>query len=283
MIEIELKNSNKIPIVGYGTWKLKNNEETEDIIKNALECGYRLIDTASAYGNEEAIGKGIKKAGIDRSKLFISGKLWNSEKTDTNTIVNACLKTIEKLNCDYLDLYLIHWPASKAVHDDWASLNASTWKAFEYLYKKGIVKAIGVCNFKVNQLEELKKVATIMPMVNQIEYHIGIGDKQDDVINYCRENDIVLEAWSPLGSGKVLKNEIVQQMADKYGVSIANICIKYCIQNDILPLPKSKNEDRMKANLNIDFEISKEDMEILKNIENVGCSGLDSEEITIFG
>lgn len=281
MKSYKLANGNSIPSIGYGTWKLKNNDETVDIVKSAVLTGYRHIDTAKAYQNEEVVGKGIKASGVLREDLFISGKLWNDDRGFDN-IIEACKNTIRTLDCDYLDMYLIHWPASKAVHDDWQKINEETWKAFEYLYNEGYVKAIGVCNFKKNQLEELLKTAIIKPMVNQIEFHVGF--RQEETVDYCKENDILVEAWSPLGSGKMLKSEELKTMADKYNVSVAQLCIKWCLQNGVLPLPKSKNENRMKENLQLDdFEISSEDMEYLNNMPYIGGSGLDSETIILFG
>ncbi len=277
---MKLNNGIIIPPIGFGTWKLKNNDETVEIIKEAIGCGYRHIDTAFAYGNEETIGKGIKASNINRKELFITGKLWNDDRGYEN-IINACKRTIKNLNCEYLDLYLIHWPASKAVHDDWIEINNETWKAFEYLYEQGLVKAIGVCNFKVNQLEELIKVAKIKPMVNQIEFHIGAYNK--DILDFCYKNDILVEAWSPLGSGKLFKVDELKDMALKYNVSVAQLCIKWCLQNNTLPLPKSKNIERIKNNLDVfDFEITKDDMDYLNNFRDVGNSGLDSETITLF-
>ena len=277
---MELNNGKIIPSIGFGTWKLKNNEETVEIIKEAIKCGYSHIDTAFAYGNEETIGKGIKESNIDRKDLFITGKLWNDDRGYEN-IINACKRTIKNLNCEYLDLYLIHWPASKAVHDDWIEINKETWQALEYLYEQGLVKAIGVCNFKINQLEELIKTAKIKPMVNQIEFHIGVYNK--DILDYCNRNNIIVEAWSPLGSGKLFKVEELKEMASKYNVSVAQLCIRWCLQNNTLPLPKSKNIERIKNNLDVfNFEITNEDMEYLNNFRRVGSSGLDSETITLF-
>lgn len=277
---MELNNGKIIPSIGFGTWKLKNNEETVEIIKEAIKYGYRHIDTAFAYGNEETIGKGIKESNIDRKDLFITGKLWNDDRGYEN-IINACKRTIKNLNCEYLDLYLIHWPASKAVHDDWIEINKETWQALEYLYEQGLVKAIGVCNFKINQLEELIMTAKIKPMVNQIEFHIGVYNK--DILDYCNRNNIIVEAWSPLGSGKLFKVEELKEMASKYNVSVAQLCIRWCLQNNTLPLPKSKNIERIKNNLDVfNFEITNEDMEYLNNFRKVGSSGLDSETITLF-
>lgn len=280
-MEYTLSNGKKIPNIGYGTWRLKNNDDTVEIIKTAVKAGYRLFDTAIAYGNIGAVGKGLKESKINREELFITSKLWNdSRKYDE--VIEACKKTIDELQCDYLDLYLIHWPASPALFDDWASKNNETWKAFEYLYKEGLVKAIGVCNFKKHQLEPLIENASIKPMVNQIEFHIG--QMQEEVLEYCFNNDILVEAWSPLGSGKMLKVEELQQMAEKYNVTTAQLCIRWCIQNNVLPIPKSKNEDRMKQNLDVfDFEISEEDMKTLNEMPYVGGSGLDSDTITLFG
>ena len=281
MNNYKICNNLSIPMIGFGTWRLKNNADTVEIIKNAVKCGYRCFDTASAYGNEEMIGLGLKESNISREELFISGKLWNDDRGYDN-IIEACKRTIEKLNCEYLDMYLIHWPASKAVHDDWIKINNETWKAFEYLYNEGLVKAIGVCNFKKNQLEELLKEASIKPMVNQIEYHVGYT--QDETVNYCRDIDILIEAWSPLGSGKMLKVDEIKEMAQKYNVSPAKLCLRWCIQNGVLPLPKSKNLERMKDNIDVfDFEISKDDMKKLNEMPYVGGSGLDSESITLFG
>lgn len=280
MMKYMLKKRLNIPSIGFGTWKLKNDDATIQIIKDAIEVGYRHFDTAYAYGNEEMIGKGIKESKINREELFITGKLWNEDRGYEN-IINACKRTIKNLDCDYLDLYLIHWPASIALYDNWEEINNETWRAFEYLYNEGFVKAIGVCNFKVHHLEALIKSCTIMPMVNQIEFHPGMIQK--DIVEFCHENNILVEAWSPLGSGKLLKKEKLIEIANKYNVSVAKLCIKWCLQNNVLPLPKSKNKDRMIDNINVnDFEITQEDMEIINNMEYMGGSGLDSDTLTLF-
>lgn len=275
-----LNNGLDISNVGFGTWKLPNNEETVDIIKNAYLAGYRHFDTASAYGNELFVGNGIKALNVERNKLFITGKLWNEDR-GFDKIINACKLTIQNLQCDYLDLYLIHWPASPALYENWAQINNDTWKAMEYLYNQGLVKAIGVCNFKKHHLEALMKKAKIMPMVNQIEFHPGLIQKE--VVDFCHENNIVVEAWSPLGSGKMLKKEVLIEMAAKYNKTVAQLCIKWCLQNKVLPLPKSKNFERMKDNLQVDdFEINNDDMEMLNSLPYIGGSGLDSDTIELF-
>jgi diketogulonate reductase-like aldo/keto reductase len=275
-----LNNGIKVPNIGYGTWKLQNDDSTIEVIKNAISSGYRHFDTAFAYGNEVVVGKGLKESKINRKELFITGKLWNDDRGYQN-IIDACKRTINNLGCEYLDLYLVHWPASPALYKDWVEINNETWRAFEYLYEQGLVKAIGVCNFKKHQLEELMKNAKTMPMVNQIEFHPG--QMQEETVAFCHSNNIVVEAWSPLGSGKMLKKEALIEMAKKYNKSVAKLCIKWCLQNNVLPLPKSKDKERMKENLLInDFKISEEDMKTLNQLPYIGGSGLDSDTIELF-
>lgn len=275
-----LNNNLEIPNIAFGTWKFPNNDETTEIIKNAINSGYRYIDTAKAYENELYVGKGIKESGIDRKEIIVGGKLWNDDRGYKN-IIEACKETIRKLGCDYLDIYLVHWPASKAVHEDWKEINLETWEAMEKLYELGLVKAIGVCNFKKNQLVELIKDIKIKPMINQIEFHPGF--MQEETLNYCKEQNILVEAWSPLGSGKLIKKEQLKEIANKYNKDVAQICIKWCLQNGVLPIPKTSDVERMKSNLNVfDFEISNEDMDYLNNLPYLCGSGLDSETITLF-
>lgn len=280
MMKFILKNNIEIPYIGYGTWKLPNDETTIDIVCTAIKNGYRHIDTARAYLNEKMVGAGIKKSGIQRSEIFITGKLWNDDRGYEDTI-KACKETIKNLNCEYLDLYLIHWPASPALYDNWVDLNNETWKAMEYLYNEGLVKAIGVCNFKKHQLEKLIESAIVLPMVNQIEFHPG--QMQNEILEFCHSNNIIVEAWSPLGSGKMLKKEPLINMANKYNVSVAQLCLKWCLQNNVLPITKSKNEERMQINLKLDhFTINDDDMKFLNELPYIGGSGLDSDTITLF-
>lgn len=244
-----LSNGVKIPLVGFGTYKSGNDEDTSEIVKNALEIGYRMIDTASFYGNEKGIGKGIKESKIDREEIFLVTKLWNEDHGYDSTI-KAFNNSLKNLDVDYIDLYLIHWPNK---------LNAETWKAFEYLYSIGKVKAIGVCNFKINHLEELKKIATIMPMVNQVEMHpFSI---KSEMIRYCKENDIQVIAWSPISRGRIFSNDLMINLAEKYNKTIAQVVLRWHIQRGVIPIPKSSNENRIKENIKVfDFEISTEDI-----------------------
>lgn len=244
-----LSNGVKIPLVGFGTYKSGDDEDTSKSVKNALKMGYRMIDTASFYGNEIGIGKGIKESGINREEIFLVTKLWNEDHGYESTI-KAFNKSLKNLDVDYIDLYLIHWPNK---------LNAETWKAFEYLYSIGKVKAIGVCNFKINHLEKLKKDATIMPMVNQVEIHpFSI---KSEMISYCKKNDIQVIAWSPISRGRIFSNDLMVNLSEKYNKTIAQVALRWHTQRGVIPIPKSSNESRIKENIEIfDFEISSEDI-----------------------
>ena len=261
-----LSNGVKMPSIGFGTYKSGNDEETAKIVKYALNIGYRQIDTASFYGNEVGIGNGIKESGINREDIFLVTKLWNDDHGYDKTI-EAFNKSLERLQVNYIDLYLVHWPNK---------LNSETWKAFEYLYKTGKVKSIGVCNFKVAHLEELKKTAQIMPMVNQIEIHPQ--SSKNDMLSYCEENNIQLVAWSPIMRGKLFSNELMIGLAEKYKKTIAQIILRWHLQRGVIPIPKSSNEERIKENLNIfDFELSNDDMktiDLLNEGDNVSVSGV---------
>ena len=251
-----LSNGVKIPSIGFGTYKSGDDEETAKIIKNALNLGYKMIDTASFYNNEVGIGNGIKESGIDRKDIFIVTKLWNDDHGYDNTI-EAFNKSLNNLQVDYIDLYLIHWPNK---------LNSETWRAFEHLYETGKVKAIGVCNFKVEHLEELKKTAKIMPMVNQVEIHPF--STKNNIINYCKDNNIKVVAWSPISRGRVLSNELMIDLSQKYKKSIVQIVLRWHMQKGVIPIPKSSNENRIKENMDIfDFEISSEDMKAIDSLD----------------
>ena len=251
-----LSNGVKIPSIGFGTYKSGDDEETAKIIKNALNLGYKMIDTASFYNNEVGIGNGIKESDIDRKDIFIVTKLWNDDHGYDKTI-EAFNKSLNNLQVDYIDLYLIHWPNK---------LNAETWRAFEHLYETGKVKAIGVCNFKVEHLEELKKTAKIMPMVNQVEIHPF--STKNNIINYCKDNNIKVVAWSPISRGRVLSNELMIDLSQKYKKSIVQIVLRWHMQKGVIPIPKSSNENRIKENIDIfDFEISSEDMKAIDSLD----------------
>lgn len=261
-----LSNGIKMPSIGFGTYKSGSDEETAKIVKYALNIGYRQIDTASFYGNEVGIGNGIKESVINREDIFLVTKLWNDDHGYDKTI-EAFNKSLERLQVNYIDLYLVHWPNK---------LNSETWKAFEYLYRTGKVKAIGVCNFKIGHLEELKKTAEIMPMVNQVEIHPQ--SSKNYMLSYCEENNIQLVAWSPIMRGKLFSNKLMIDLSEKYKKTIAQIILRWHVQRGIIPIPKSSNEERIKENLSIfDFELSNDDMntiDLLNEGDNVSVSGV---------
>lgn len=271
-----LANGVKIPCIGYGTWQTPDGEITKNCVKEAIEAGYRHIDTAFAYGNEKSVGEGIKAAGVKREELFVTTKHWVTERGYEKT-VKAVETSLQLLGLDYLDLYLVHWPCVKKISPEWEEINLDTWRGFEKMYKDGKIRAIGVSNYQAQHLDVLLKQAEIKPMVNQLEFHPGFT--QSDNIRFAQENGMLVEAWSPLGSGAVLKDEGLAKIAAKYGRSVAQLCVRFALQNDILPLPKSTNKDRMAANAEVfDFEITDEDMKTLLGMPLLGFSGFTPEE-----
>ncbi|WP_312355289.1 aldo/keto reductase [Empedobacter sp.] len=273
MENFKLSNGIEIPAIGFGTWLLEGEKVTEPL-KIALAKGYTHIDTAAIYKNEKEIGAALKAENVDRSKLFITSKCWNTERGYEKAMA-AFEQTLTDLQTDYLDLYLIHWPANETQFPDtWAELNAGTWRAFEEIYKSGKAKAIGVSNFNINHLEALFETAEIKPMVNQIEIHPG--HSQPELVDFCKQHDLLVEAWSPLGSGRILENELIVSLADKYNVSVGQICINYCLAKEILPLPRSSSEKNIEANLTSNnFKLSVEDVKAIDKMPTDGFSGLN--------
>ena len=271
-----LSNGVEMPGIGFGTWKAKDGETAYDSIIEALKAGYRHIDTAAMYRNEASVGKAVKECGLKREDIFVTSKVWNKNRGYEKTLA-AFEKTLATMELDYLDLYLIHWPAIPLQFEDWDEINLGTWKAMIELYKAGKIKAIGVANFYPKHLESLMKTE-VPPMVNQIEYHPGYT--QDDVVKYCQDNGIVVQGWSPLGNGAVLGSEFLAEIAAKYNKSVAQICIRYAVQNGIVPLPKSVTPSRIAANLDVyDFEISEEDMKAIAAMPETGFSGWNPNEV----
>ena len=264
---VRLNNGNDIPSIGFGT-SLITGDECIRIIKKAIEVGYRHIDTASAYENEIEIGKAIETSSVNRGELFITSKVWKDSMGYENTL-KSFENTLKNLKLEYVDLFLIHWPKNND-----KKLNIETWKALEKIYKEGKAKNIGVSNFLTQHLEILLDNCDIVPAVNQIEFHPGLIRKE--TIEFCKQNNIVLEAWAPLGKGKMLNNETLVKIAQKYNKSVAQCCLKWCLQNEVIPLPKSEKEERMRQNLDLfDFEIAEEDMDIINNMEFFAGSNMD--------
>lgn len=262
---VTLNNGVNIPTIGYGTYKASEDEVLYSVI-NAINNGYRLIDCASFYQNQVAVGKAIKASRINRNELFITSKVWNTERGYTNTI-KSFNKTLEELGVEYLDLFLIHWPANYLQFKDEAKkINQETWRALEDLYLEGKVKAIGLSNFMAHHIEQIMETCKIKPMVNQIEFHPGAN--QSGVISYCNDHNIILEAWSPLGRGSVLNNELIVELATKYHKTPAQICLRYVVESGLIPLVKSVKVERIVDNLNIyDFELTKEDFDKIKALK----------------
>ena len=275
-----LRNGIEIPDIGFGTWNIPYGEDCEKAVFEAIKAGYRHIDTAGAYGNERSVGLGVKAAireGLikDRSDVFITSKLWNTNRS-YNRAFRGFDKSMRNLDLDYIDLYLIHWPANKMKYKNPDEVNAVTWEALEELYEESRVRAIGVSNFLPHHLEELKKSAKVLPMVNQIELHVGYMQKE--VVEYNNNNGIVTEGYSPLGTGALLDNEILWEMAKKYQTTVSNICISFLRKRGIIPLPKTTSPDRMSGNLRL-IRIEDEDMDILYNFPYIGGHAHNPDEV----
>lgn len=251
---VTLHNGVNMPGLGLGVFKVEEGQELVHAVQYAIGQGYRSIDTAAIYGNEAGVGEGIrqgmKNAGISRDELFITSKVWNVDLGYESTLA-AYETSLQKLGLDYLDLYLIHWPV--------AGKYKEAWRALETLYASGKVKAIGVSNFQVHHLQDLMKDAEVVPMVNQVEYHPRLT--QQEVGNFCREHDIQLEAWSPLMQGQLLDHPLLREIADKHNKEVAQVIIRWDLQNGVVTIPKSTKEQRIVSNANVfDFELSTDEM-----------------------
>ncbi len=270
MKNLLLNDGNELPIIGFGTYK-SNEQEGIEAVRFALQNGYRLIDTAAFYFNEEAVGKGIKASGIPREEVIVTTKLWRDYLGYKST-KKELEKSLKKLDLDYIDLYLIHWPANSRNYNDWKKANADTWRAMEELQAEGKIKSIGVSNFWQEHFEALFQTANVKPVVNQIEFHPGYW--QPELTEYCKKHNIAIEAWSPLARGRVFENETLQQIAKNHNQSIAKVCLRWITQHDVVVIPKSTTHERILDNLNLfDFELTKEEMSLIDNLPEMGFSG----------
>ncbi|MFD2629891.1 aldo/keto reductase [Oceanobacillus kapialis] len=256
---ITLPNGVKMPGFGLGVYKVEDGKTVVDSVKVALKHGYRSIDTASFYDNEEGVGQAIRESGIPRENLFITSKVWNDEQGYEET-KQAFARSLEKLGLEYLDLYLIHWPVK--------DLYTETWRAMEELYHEGKVRAIGVSNFHQHHLEKLLAGANEKPVINQVEYHPHLA--QVDLHAYCKEQNIQLEAWSPLKRGQLLNDPTLTEIGEKYGKTAAQIILRWDIQHDVITIPKSTNPERIASNAAIfDFSLTEEEMQ---KIDAMDCN-----------
>lgn len=264
MKDLLLANGNKIPEVGYGTWLIKNEDACKCVLM-AFEAGYRHIDTAQAYGNEKGVGEAIRKSGLKREEIYLTTKVQAEYKSYVKA-KKSIDQSLKDLGLDYVDLILIHCPQPWLLFRSkrrFFKQNIEVWRALEDAYKEGKVKAIGVSNFLIDDLQNILDHSEIKPMVNQILCHIG--NTPMDVIKFCQENNIVVESYSPIAHGAALKNEKIVSMAKKYNVSVAQLCIKYTLQLDTVSLPKASSKEHIEDNLKVDFEISEEDLvELIK-------------------
>ncbi len=266
-----LHNGVKMPWFGLGVFKVEEGPELVNAVKTAIQYGYRSIDTAAIYQNEEGVGEGIREglkgAGISREDLFVTSKVWNSDLGYESAIA-AFETSLEKLGLDYLDLYLIHWPVEGKYKD--------AWRALETLYKEGKIKAIGVSNFQIHHLEDLMKNAEIKPMVNQVECHPRLTQKE--LKDYCKGNGIQLEAWSPLMQGEILDNQDLQEIATKHNKTVAQVILRWDLQNQIVTIPKSTKEHRIKENADIfDFTLTDDEMERIDGLNQNHRVGPDPD------
>ncbi|MED3624113.1 aldo/keto reductase [Neobacillus thermocopriae] len=266
-----LHNGVEMPWFGLGVYKVKEGSEVIESVKAAIKNGYRSIDTAAIYENEEGVGQAIRESGVPREELFITSKVWNSDQGYESTL-QAYETSLKKLGLEYLDLYLIHWPGKDKYKE--------TWKALEKLYKEGRVRAIGVSNFHIHHLEELLKEAEIKPMVNQVEYHPHL--QQKELLAFCQKEGIQLEAWSPLKQGQLLQDSTLTEIAEKYGKTTAQVILRWDLQTKVVTIPKSIKEQRIIENADIfDFELSQEDMEKIAGLNKDERVGPNPDEFMV--
>ncbi|MEG0077804.1 aldo/keto reductase [Anaerorhabdus sp.] len=269
MKSFKLYNGVDIPCIGYGTYRTPNTDEGYQVIKEAIEAGYRHIDTAQGYNNEHLIGRAIKESGLPRSDFFITTKIANVNQGYQQTL-DSFNESLSKLESDYVDLLLIHWPIPVGHDDDWQLLNIETWKAMEELYNNKKVRAIGVSNFLIHHLNNLIENTNILPMVNQFEFHMKY--QQREIVDYCQNKDILVESWGPLMRGASSGNQILELIGKNHKKDVGQVSIRYCLQKKILPLPKTTNKMRMITNQQVfDFDLDAGELSIMDSCNTTNC------------
>ncbi len=270
-----LNNGKKIPIIGFGTWQIPDGQSAKDSVLHALEAGYVHIDTAAVYRNEASVGDAIIESKIQRESLYITTKLWN-DNIDYRMAKAAIKESLSKLQLDYLDLYLIHWPNPKPVRDAWQKRNSDVWLAMEEAVEEGLIKSIGVSNFREHHLKALLEHAKIVPAVNQI--YLNPSDQQKAVVEFSKQHGLLLEAYSPLGTGSILDDVQLNKLAATYKKTASQLAIRWSLQKGYLPLPKSVNRHRIYENIDIfDFEISEADMKVIDGYKGIGKLAPDAD------
>ncbi len=263
--KIILNNKTKIPVIGFGVFRIPEGEEVVNAVKWALEAGYRHIDAAMIYKNEEGVGKAIRESGVPREEIFVTTKLWNTDQ-GYDSALKAIDVSLKKLGLSYVDLYLVHWPtAGDASKGESINKRGETWRAMEEIYRSGKARAIGVSNYTITHLEEMRKYAQVPPAVNQVEFHPFLY--QEELLNYCKKNGIAFEAHSPLVHGEKLDNEVISSIAKKHAKSGAQVLLRWSLQHGCIPIPKSTHKERIKENIRVfDFELSGEEMKQLNKL-----------------
>lgn len=269
---LTLANGVEMPVIGFGTFKIPDGEIVKNAVVEAIEKGYRLIDTAAVYDNEVGVGEGLRASGVAREDLFVTTKVWNTERGYDKTMA-AFEASSKRLGLDVVDLYLVHWPATENQFHNWEALNRDTWQALIDLYKAGRVRSIGVSNFKPEHFEALMDME-VLPMVNQIE--MNPGHQQRRTMAFCQANNIVVEAWSPLARGRILDSQDLAAIASAHGKTVAQICLKWCLQKGTVPLPKASSPERIAENIDLfDFELTAAEMAQIDTLKPFGFSGQD--------
>lgn len=262
-----LNNGLKMPWLGFGVFKVKDGPEVEQAVRCALDIGYRSIDTASVYGNERGVGKAIRESGIPREELFLTTKVWNSDQRKRRTLA-AFQESLERLETDYLDLYLVHWPVGGDYQE--------TWKVMEEIYQSGRAKSIGVSNFLIHHLEDILSDCQVVPSTNQMEFHPYLV--QPELLRFCQSHKIQMEAWSPLMQGQIVSVPAIQKIAKTYNKSTAQVALRWNLQHEVVTIPKSVNPSRIKENTQIfDFELSEADMDVLDSLDQGKHFGPDPD------
>lgn len=268
MIYSTLSNGVTIPGIGFGCYKLPE-ENGVDVLLSAIQAGYRHFDTASFYGTEKALGQAVRASGLPREEFFLTSKLWKDQMDDP---IAAFRASLQALGTDYLDLYLIHWPRPNPERADWKELDIKVWRCLEELYRQGAMRAIGVSNFLPHHLMNLMGRCAVRPMVDQLEYHPGYI--QEAAVRWCQGQNILVEGWSPIGRMRLKDEPALIAMAEGYGVTVPQLCLRFAVQNQVVPLPKSSSPERMSQNLDLfGFSITEEDMFRLRTLPQLGWGG----------